>query len=76
VYLLVLLILNNKKHPRYSWECQYCPFSMMCPLLVLLILNKPILEEMAKTGGYQTVSLSFTYFKPWEIYRKKFSGED
>ncbi len=29
--ILVEETIENKKHPRYSWECQYCQFNMMCP---------------------------------------------
>ena len=29
--LLVEETLENTRHPRYSWECQYCPFNMICP---------------------------------------------
>jgi CRISPR-associated exonuclease Cas4 len=29
--ILVKETLDNTRHPRYTWECQYCPFSMMCP---------------------------------------------
>ena len=28
---LVLETLLDKKHPRYDWECNYCPYSIMCP---------------------------------------------
>lgn len=33
-YELVLLVketLENIKHPRWDWECNYCIYSMMCP---------------------------------------------
>ena len=29
--ILVEETLENTRHPRYPWECSYCPFSMMCP---------------------------------------------
>ncbi len=32
--ILVKETLENRKHPRYPWECSYCPFSMMCPFKV------------------------------------------
>jgi len=28
---LVNETLNNQRHPRYDWECNYCPYSIMCP---------------------------------------------
>ena len=28
---LVRETLNNERHPRWSWECSYCPFSIICP---------------------------------------------
>ncbi len=24
-------LLKNEKHPRYAWECKYCPFYKLCP---------------------------------------------
>ncbi len=27
---LVMETLADERHPRYEWECRYCPFSMMC----------------------------------------------
>jgi len=29
--VLVEETIENTRHPRYSWECQYCPFNNMCP---------------------------------------------
>ncbi|MEM0001374.1 MAG: CRISPR-associated protein Cas4 [Desulfurococcaceae archaeon] len=26
----VLDLLNNKHHPRYTWECNYCPYKRIC----------------------------------------------
>ena len=23
--------MTSKDYPRYSWECQYCPYSVLCP---------------------------------------------
>ncbi len=28
---LVIETLENTKHPRWPWECNYCPFNIICP---------------------------------------------
>ncbi|WFO75653.1 CRISPR-associated protein Cas4 [Desulfurococcaceae archaeon MEX13E-LK6-19] len=28
---LVKETIENTKHPRWDWECSYCPYNMMCP---------------------------------------------
>ena len=28
---LVMETINDYKHPRWDWECQYCPFAPLCP---------------------------------------------
>lgn len=30
----VLNLLEDRYHPRYSWECRYCTFSKLCPYCV------------------------------------------
>ena len=32
---LITETLANKKHPRWSWECSYCPYNILCPHKVL-----------------------------------------
>ncbi len=31
IKILVRETILNTNHPRYQWECQYCPFNVMCP---------------------------------------------
>ena len=31
VLKLVKDTLSIRKVPRYSWECKYCPFTILCP---------------------------------------------
>ncbi len=32
----VASVVTSKKAPRYSWECSYCPYSIICPNKVVM----------------------------------------